>query len=122
MLKTFFYIINLLFITFYLYPGSIMGFILYQDFNKQPQLTNDFSLSLLEFSSNHVYSFFVISIFGLIIFLKKNIKIYLFSISIILETLHIIIPNRSFQFSDLNGNLLGVVIAITFFYIYEYFK
>tara|TARA_B100001113_G_C21121086_1_gene627415 strand:+ start:893 stop:1192 length:300 start_codon:yes stop_codon:yes gene_type:complete len=99
-----------------------MGFILYQDFNKQPQLTNDFSLSLLEFSSNHVYSFFVISIFGLIIFLKKNIKIYLFSISIILETLHIIIPNRSFQFSDLNGNLLGVVIAITFFYIYEYFK
>ena len=125
MLKTFFYIINLLFIIFYLYPGSIMGLIVYQNINKQPQLTNDFSFILLEFSSNHVYSFFIISIFGLIVFFKNNkkwIQFYLFSISIILEACHILIPNRSFQFSDLNGNFLGVASAITFFYIYIYAK
>ena len=121
MIKLFFYLVNLLFIVFYLYPGSILGMILYDDFNKQPQLTNDFNFSTVDVSSNHVYAFMLISFIGFYIYLKKNTKFiifYLYSISIVLEILHIVIPNRSFQFSDLIGNLLGVFIMLILFYTY----
>jgi len=33
-------------------------------------------------------------------------------LSIILEILHFLIPGRSFQLSDLFGNLIGVVIIV----------
>ena len=33
---------NICLIILYLYPGSILGFFLYNDFNKQPQITVDF--------------------------------------------------------------------------------
>ena len=118
MLKLFFYLVNLIFIILYIFPGSILGKIIYDDFNKQPQLTNDFSFSIFDFSSNHTFAFAFISFFGLFLFYKDNLKkisIYLFSSSIILEFLHIFIPNRSFQFSDLNGNLLGVIVIYFFF-------
>ncbi len=125
MIKLFFYLVNLLFIVFYLYPGSILGKIIYGDFKKQPQLTNDFTLSIVEISSNHVYVFMLISFIGFYIYLKKNTKLitfYLFAISIVLEILHIVIPNRSFQFSDLIGNFLGVFIVLILFYINFYAK
>ena len=125
MIKLFFYLVNLLFIVFYLYPGSILGMILYDDFNKQPQLTNDFNFSTVDVSSNHVYAFLLISFIGFYIYLKKNTKFiifYLYSISIVLEILHIVIPNRSFQFSDLIGNFLGVLIVLILFYTYFYAK
>ena len=44
--------------------------------------------------------------------LFKIISIYLILLSIILEFLHLVIPERSFQFSDLFGNLIGVVIVV----------
>ena len=67
-------------------------------------------------SSNHLYAFLTLSIIGFITF--KNLKkifllnIYLISLSILLEILHLIIPNRSFELSDLFGNLIGVTIVI----------
>ena len=125
MLKLFFYLVNLILIVFYLYPGSILGKIFYNDFNRQPQLTNDFNFSILAFSSNHTYAFAFISFLGFYLYFKnyyRNITIYLFLIAIILETFHIIIPNRFFQFSDLNGNLLGVIFVIILFHIYFYAK
>ena len=114
--KFIFYIINILLIFIYLFPGSIFGCILYDDCFLQPQLTSDFIVS-----SNHLYAFLTLSIIGFITF--KNIKkifllnIYLILLSILLEILHIIIPNRSFELSDLFGNLIGVtvVIIINFF-------
>ena len=121
MIKLFFYLVNLIFIVFYLYPGSILGKIIYGDFKRQPQLTNDFSFSILDISSNHIYAFAVISFLGLYIYFQKYLKlitIYLIFISVFLEILHIIIPNRSFQFSDLIGNLLGVFIMLILFYTY----
>ena len=45
--------------------------------------------------------------------------IYTF-LSIILEFLHLFIPNRSFQMGDLNGNLLGVIIPFLTYKIYEF--
>lgn len=112
MAKFIFHILNFILIIFYIYPGSIMGYLVYNDFSKQPQITLDFMVS-----SNHVYAFFLISLVGLIAFFKYNknfIILYLISISILLEVLHLIIPERSFQFSDLFGNVLGVLIAYFF--------
>jgi len=110
MTKLIFHILNIIFTIFYLYPGSILGFIFYRSFSKQPQITPD-----LIVSSNHVYAFVVLSFLGFISYYKshKNLIIsYFFSISIFLELLHNIIPNRSFQFSDLFGNILGVLFSL----------
>ena len=113
MKKLIFHILNVIIILLYVYPGSILGFLLYKNSNQQPQITLDFIVS-----SNHVYAFIILSFFGFINYYKTNkllIVSYLFSISIFLEVLHLVIPNRSFQFSDLFGNILGVL--LTFFII-----
>ena len=106
-----FHAINLILIIFYLYPGSLLGFFLYNDSSIQPQITGDFLIS-----SNHFYIFIILSITGIIAYDKtKKINIlirYLFLLSIFLEFFHIIIPNRSFELSDLFGNIIGVVIII----------
>ena len=111
-----FHTINLILIIFYLYPGSLLGFFLYNDSSIQPQITRDFLIS-----SNHFYVFIILSISGIIAYNKTtriNVLItYLFLLSIILEFFHIIIPNRNFELSDLFGNFLGVVLIITFYKI-----
>ena len=111
-----FHTINFTLIIFYLYPGSLLGFFLYNDGSIQPQITRDFLIS-----SNHFYVFIILSISGIIAYNKTtriNILItYLFLLSIILEFFHIIIPNRNFELSDLFGNFLGVVLIITFYKI-----
>ena len=60
--------------------------------------------------------FIILSIFGILAYHGLNkIKFlitYLFSLSIILELFHLIIPNRGFEWSDLFGNILGVTIVI----------
>ena len=116
--KIFFHLINLIFIMFYLYPGSILGFLLYDNLNKQPQVTPDFY-----FSSNHLYAFILLTLFGLICHInKKKIIIYFTFISIFLELAHLVVPNRSFQFSDLFGNILGVLIPILIIKVYNYLR
>ena len=45
----------------------------------------------------------------------------MFFLSIALEAFHLIIPNRSFQFGDLIGNILGVLLAYFLVKIYLYF-
>ena len=119
--KILFNIINVIFIVLYVYPGSILGFIIYREFHKQPQVTQDF----LSISSNHVYAFFVLSFLGLIAYYKsKKILIlnYLILSSIILEILHLLIPNRSFQYSDLFGNIVGVLMSILLFTIFNFWR
>jgi hypothetical protein len=111
-----FHTINLILIIFYLYPGSLLGFFLYNDISAQPQLTTDFLIS-----SNHFYAFIVLSVAGIMVYNKSNkinilIK-YLVLLSILLEPLHLIIPNRDFAFSDLFGNFLGVIFVITIYKI-----
>ena len=116
-----FHVVNLLLIILYIYPGSILGWLIYEDFKKQPQIISN----LIFFSSNHFFAFFTLSVSGLIAFFKKNIKIlflYLFLISTFLELSHIIIPQRNFEYQDLIGNILGVLIVFLIFYIYKYFR
>ncbi len=109
--KIIFYFLNIILIFLYLFPGSLMGIIIYNNKNIQPQLTPDFFIS-----SNHFYVFTLISVVGYLSFIKKKhiriLAIYLILLSIILETFHLIIPARSFEWSDLLGNLLGVFIVI----------
>ncbi len=119
--KILFNIINSIFIVLYVYPGSILGFLIYGEFHKQPQITQDF----LSISSNHVYAFFVLSFVGLIAYYKSNkilILNYLILSSIILEVLHLVIPNRSFQYQDLFGNIVGVLISILLFIIFNFWR
>ena len=106
---------NICLIILYLYPGSILGFILYNNFSEQPQITRDF----FHISSNHIYAFSLISVLGLFAFKsKKKLFVYLICLSIVLEFFHLVIPNRSFQTGDLNGNLLGVTITFLIYKIY----
>ena len=109
-LKLSFYILNLILFIFYLFPGSILGCFLYNDCNIQPQLTRDFII----FSSNHVYVFLLFSLLGILSFKEylKKISYYLFSVSVFLELMHIIVPNRGFEVADLLGNVLGVVLSL----------
>ena len=114
-LKLSFYILNLILFIFYLFPGSILGCFLYNDCNIQPQLTRDFII----FSSNHVYVFIIFSFIGILSFKEylKKISYYLFSVSVFLELMHIIVPNRGFEVADLLGNVLGVVLSLI---LYKY--
>ena len=112
-----FHLINLILIVFYLYPGSIFGCYLYNNCHVQPQITKNFTFfSEHLISSNHVYIFIILSIFGILAYHGSNkvkfLITYLFSLSIILELFHLIIPNREFEWSDLFGNTLGVTIVI----------
>ena len=119
--KIIFHICNIGLIILYLYPGSIMGWLIYRDFQKQPQITSDF----LSVSSNHAYAFIILSLLGVISFNSKKISIlfiYLFFISIVLEFCHALIPMRSFQYSDLFGNFLGVFLIFILFNVYKFLK
>ena len=108
---------NLVLIIFYLYPGSIFGCYLYNNCYVQPQITKNFIFtSKYLISSNHVYVFIILSFFGMLAYQGSNkvkfLIAYLFSLAIILELFHLIIPNRGFEWSDLFGNILGVTIVI----------
>ena len=109
--KIFFYLTNLILIILYLFPGSILGCVFLDNCKVQPQITSDFIIS-----SNHFYAFSLITVLGYLTYYnsKKLLLVicYLIFISIILEILHIVVPDRGFQFSDLFGNLLGVLIVI----------
>ena len=106
-----FYVINSFLIIFYLFPGSLIGWLIFGNLDKQPQITRDFIIS-----SNHFYTFLFLTIIGFLTFVKshqiKPLTLYLIFLSIFLELLHFLIPNRSFEWSDLFGNFLGVVVVI----------
>tara|TARA_B100000787_G_C16131407_1_gene267553 strand:+ start:64 stop:441 length:378 start_codon:yes stop_codon:yes gene_type:complete len=107
---------NLILIIFYLFPGSILGCFFYDNCHVQPQITGNFLIS-----SNHFYAFILLSALGVLAYEKKNkIRLlfrYLLLISFVLESLHFIIPNRGFEFSDLFGNIFGVILIMIFYKI-----
>ena len=118
--KILFHIVNTVIVILYVYPGSIFGFLIYRNLNKQPQLTSNF---FFEISSNHVYAFLVLSLVGFLGYYKSSkiiILNYLILSSIILEVLHLLIPNRSFQYSDLFGNIIGVLLSILLINIFKF--
>ena len=123
--KFIFYLGNILVIIEYLFPGSFMGCLI-GSCKIQPHVTSEkFSIANLWVSSNHVFGFFIFSLVGY--FTYKNLNklkilfLYLIFLSTFLEIMHYLIPKRSFEFSDLFGNLIGVVIVIIIsFFIKKY--
>ena len=106
----------------YLFPGSLIGYLLYEDLSKQPNLISNPAGT----SINHFIYFIYISIIGLFGYLKddnfKRVLIFLLFLSIILEVLHLVIPNRSFQYLDLIANFTGVLLGYCIIIIYKKWK
>ena len=121
-LKFIFNISILFLIIIYLYPGSLAGFILYDDVSRELDFINNPAGTAI----NHFIYFFYVSMLGLCLFLRnKNFKKFVFGLlllSIILEILHLIVPNRAFQLSDLMGNFIGVLVAYLFIKLYLFFN
>ena len=120
-LKFIFHISILLLIIISLYPGSVFGYLFYDDFGKQPNLIeNPFGTTI-----NHFIYYIYVSLLGFFLYAKtenfEKLVYALFFLSVILELLHIIIPNRSFQLGDLIGNFLGVLVAYFLVKIYLHF-
>ena len=100
----------------------LIGFFLYGDLGKQPDLIqNPFGTAL-----NHFIYYFYISILGLFIYLKnhnfKKLVYSLFFLSIVFELLQFIIPNRSFEFYDILANFIGVLFAYLLVVIYKFWR
>ena len=119
--KFIFYLSNLILIVLYFFPGSLLGCFLYKDCILQPQLTPDFIVS-----TNHLYAFCLLSIIGLFTYSNSDklnfLNTYLVLLSIVLEILHIFTPVRGFEFSDLFGNLLGVIIVLMINFFYQKYE
>ena len=100
----------------YLYPGSIIGYLLYADLGKQPSLINN----PIGTAINHFFYFFYLTFLGLIYNLREkkfiNCFLFLFFLSFFLELLHFFIPNRAFELNDLLANIIGVL-SILFLFI-----
>ena len=120
-LKSIFHISVLFLIIISLYPGSLLGYLLYGDWGQQPNLIkNPFGTTI-----NHFIYYFYVSLLGFFLYLRNEnftkLVYGLFFLSVILELFHFMIPNRSFQLGDLIGNILGVVVAYSVLKIYLFF-
>ena len=124
--KFIFYFGNIILIIEYLSPGSLIGCLI-GSCKIQPHITSEkLGLGkLLVVSSNHVFGFFIFSLLGFLTYKNLNklkiLFIYLIFLSIFLEIMHYLIPKRSFEFSDIFGNIAGVIIVIIIsFFIKKY--
>ena len=96
----------------YLFPGSLIGYFLYDNLGQQPDLiSNPIGTSI-----NHLFFFVYLSTLGLTVRLIRgknflNSFSFLFFLSILLELSHRMIPNRAFEYYDLFANSTGVAIA-----------
>ena len=118
-LKFIFHISILLLIIISLFPGSLLGFFLYNDLGRQPNLiANPFGTAI-----NHFICYFYVSMLGLCLYLKSNnfqkLVYSLFFLSIILEVLQFIVPNRAFEIYDVSANFAGVLVAYCLINIYK---
>jgi len=122
LLKFIFHTSVLFLITISLFPGSLLGFFLYDDLSKQPDLVdNPFGTAI-----NHFIYYFYVSMLGLLLYLRSQnfykLLYFLFFLSIILELLQYIVPNRSFEIYDIFANFFGVLVAYFLVVIYKFWK
>ena len=122
MIKYLYYFSLIALLILYLFPGSLIGYFLYGDLGKQPDLIpNPIGTSI-----NHALAFLYLSILGLISYMRdksfNQTNFFLISLSIILELTHYFIPNRSFEVLDLFANLFGTLIAMIVITSYKKYK
>ena len=121
-LKLIFQFSILLLIIISLYPGSLLGLLFYGDLSIQPTLIiNPFGSAI-----NHFISYFLISTFGFILYFRskkfKRLFYSLLILSVSLEVLQLLIPDRTYETYDLFANILGVTLAYFAIKIYLSFK
>ena len=104
-----YYLSLVVLLVIYLFPGSIIGYLLYEDLGKQPSFVNN----PIGTSINNFFYFCWLTFLGLIYNLNKkkfiNSFLFLFILSFFLELLHFFIPNRAFELNDFLANSVGVV-------------
>ena len=132
-LKFIFYISLLLLIVIALYPGSLLGLLLYGDLGFQPNLAKNpyytpIPIHLYTYASiiNHFIAYFYISMLGLCLYLRsynfQKIVYGLFFLSFFLEVLQFILPRRTFEIVDVSANFVGVLVAYCLIKIYKFWK
>ena len=109
-----YYFSLLVLLILYLFPGSLIGYLLYGNLGQQPNLiANPIGTSI-----NHLIFFSYITVLAIIVRNRvKNIftnYLLIIFISCLLEIFHLIVPNRAFELYDLIANLIGVVIILLF--------
>ena len=128
-----FYVSLLLLIIIALYPGSLLGFLLYEDFGMQPNFAvnpyfTPIPSHLYTYAStiNHFIAFFYVSLLGLCLYLRSHnfqkIVYGLFFSSIFLELLQTIVPRRVFEIYDVSANFAGVLVAYCLIEIYKFWN
>ena len=114
MIKYLYYFSLITLLILYLFPGSLIGYFLYGDLGKQPNIVDN----PIGTSINHFFYFMYLTILAVICNLKQDQVFtnfyFIFSISIFLEASHYIIPNRAFEYYDLLANVAGVLIIFLF--------
>ena len=132
-LKFIFYISVLLLIVITLYPGSLLGLLLYEDLSFQPNLAENpyftpIPTHLYTYASiiNHFIAYFYVSMLGLCLYLRSHnfqkIVYGLFFLSIFLEALQFIVPRRAFEIYDVSANFAGVLVAYCLIEIYKFWN
>ena len=106
----------------YLFPGSLIGYFIYGNLGRQPDLIPN----PLGTSINHALAFLYLTILGLVSYFNKTsfrqVLFFLIALSLFSELSHLVIPNRSFQYLDIFANLLGTLAAIVIIFLYRKFK
>ena len=121
-LKIIFHISLILLIVISLYPGSLIGLLIYEDLNYQPiTIQTPFGSAI-----NHFLAYFYVSMLGFFSYTKKEdfkiLMIILLSLSVILEFLQLVVPKRTFEFNDIIANILGLFVAYLIIKIYLLIK
>jgi len=129
-LKFIFYMSVLLLIVITLYPGSLLGLLLYADLGMQPNLAENPYFTpipnhLYTYANiiNHFIVYFYVSMLGFCLYLRshnfKKIVCGLFFLSIFLEVLQFIVPRRAFEIYDVFANFAGVLVPYCLIKIYK---
>ena len=132
-LKLLFYISSVLLVIISLFPGSLMGLLIFGDIGRQPNLVDNPILQVISpryyvlgSLINHFVYFFYISTLGFFLYLKnqnfQKLVYAFFLLSIILEVMQSIIPNRAFEIYDVSANFIGVLVAYILVTIYKFWS
>ena len=132
-LKLFFYFSLLLLVIASLFPGSLAGLLVFNDIGRPPNLVDNPIYQVLPIDYynisaiiNHFAFFFFTSILGFSIYSRKynfqKLVYVLFSLSIFLEVIQVVIPNRVFEIYDVSANFAGVLFAYLIIKIYKFYK